>query len=149
MQESVTVITVDGPSGVGKGTLAKKLAQKLAWHLDSGAIYRVLALATLRMMWIAAKIINRLLNLDVRLIPRTAIRKLFWKVKTSPKQPYREPWGGCGPNCGFSACPRTCIVSGHFGVSQDYADGRDMGTVVFRCRQSFFDATAEKEQATI
>ncbi len=39
------IITVDGPSGVGKGTLSLQLAQKLNWHfLDSGAIYRALAL---------------------------------------------------------------------------------------------------------
>lgn len=38
------IITVDGPSGVGKGTLALELAKKLGWHfLDSGAIYRALA----------------------------------------------------------------------------------------------------------
>lgn len=42
------VITVDGPSGAGKGTLCKALAETLQWHLlDSGAIYRVLALAAL------------------------------------------------------------------------------------------------------
>lgn len=40
------VITVDGPSGCGKGTLSVFLAKKLGWHLlDSGALYRVLALA--------------------------------------------------------------------------------------------------------
>lgn len=38
------VITIDGPSGVGKGTLALKLANALGWDLlDSGAIYRALA----------------------------------------------------------------------------------------------------------
>ena len=43
--EKERVITIDGPSGVGKGTLAKKLAGKLGWELlDSGAIYRALAL---------------------------------------------------------------------------------------------------------
>ena len=42
------VITVDGPSGAGKGTLCKAMAEALQWHLlDSGAIYRVLALAAL------------------------------------------------------------------------------------------------------
>jgi cytidylate kinase len=36
------VITVDGPSGSGKGTLAGLLAERLGWHLlDSGALYRI------------------------------------------------------------------------------------------------------------
>ena len=45
----VPVITVDGPSGTGKGTLCAYLADWLGWHLlDSGALYRVLALAALQ-----------------------------------------------------------------------------------------------------
>lgn len=41
----IPVITVDGPGGVGKGTLTLRLAEHLGWHLlDSGAIYRALAL---------------------------------------------------------------------------------------------------------
>lgn len=40
----IPVITIDGPSGTGKGTISHRLAQHLGWHyLDSGAIYRVLA----------------------------------------------------------------------------------------------------------
>lgn len=40
------VITIDGPSGSGKGTISKLLAQKLGFHfLDSGALYRLTALA--------------------------------------------------------------------------------------------------------
>ena len=40
------IITVDGPSGAGKGTLCQMLAAKLNWALlDSGALYRVTALA--------------------------------------------------------------------------------------------------------
>ena len=43
---TVPVITLDGPSGTGKGTLCHLLARELQWHfLDSGAIYRVFALA--------------------------------------------------------------------------------------------------------
>ena len=43
------VITIDGPSGTGKGTIAELLARRLGWHLlDSGALYRCLGLAALR-----------------------------------------------------------------------------------------------------
>lgn len=44
--EKYPVITIDGPSGTGKGTVTQLLAQELNWNLlDSGALYRVLALA--------------------------------------------------------------------------------------------------------
>lgn len=44
--DKVPVITIDGPSGTGKGTISLMLANKLGWnYLDSGAIYRVLAYA--------------------------------------------------------------------------------------------------------
>lgn len=46
MKNEVPVITIDGPSGTGKGTVCQLLAKQLGWHmLDSGAIYRVLAWA--------------------------------------------------------------------------------------------------------
>lgn len=42
----VPVLTIDGPSGSGKGTIARRMAQHLGWHLlDSGALYRLTALA--------------------------------------------------------------------------------------------------------
>jgi cytidylate kinase len=48
-QDEVPVITVDGPSGSGKGTVSRYLADSLGWHfLDSGALYRLLACAALR-----------------------------------------------------------------------------------------------------
>ncbi|HIB84290.1 MAG TPA: cytidylate kinase, partial [Chromatiaceae bacterium] len=46
MNDSSPIITIDGPSGSGKGTIAKRVAGLLGWHLlDSGAIYRGLALS--------------------------------------------------------------------------------------------------------
>jgi cytidylate kinase len=45
----VPVIAIDGPSGSGKGTIARRVARHLGWHLlDSGALYRLVALAGLR-----------------------------------------------------------------------------------------------------
>jgi cytidylate kinase len=47
--DSVPVITIDGPSGSGKGTVSKRIATELGWHfLDSGALYRLLACAAQR-----------------------------------------------------------------------------------------------------
>ena len=49
MAERVPVIAIDGPSGSGKGTVARRVAATLGWHLlDSGAVYRVTAVAAAR-----------------------------------------------------------------------------------------------------
>ena len=47
--EKPPVITIDGPSGSGKGTIASRVASELSYHLlDSGALYRILGIATLK-----------------------------------------------------------------------------------------------------
>jgi cytidylate kinase len=46
MSRSVPVLTIDGPSGSGKGTVARRVADALGWYLlDSGALYRLVGLA--------------------------------------------------------------------------------------------------------
>ena len=67
------VITVDGPSGAGKGTLCHALAEKLKFDfLDSGAIYRILALAAKKSgidFTNEPKLAELGRNLDVQFIP--------------------------------------------------------------------------------
>ncbi len=47
--KQIPVVTIDGPAGSGKGTIAQAVAEKLGWHiLDSGALYRLVALAAMR-----------------------------------------------------------------------------------------------------
>ena len=46
MDAAIPVLTIDGPSGSGKGTISRRVAQALGWHyLDSGALYRAVGLA--------------------------------------------------------------------------------------------------------
>ena len=47
-EPTVPVVTIDGPGGSGKGTIAMRLAERLGWHfLDSGALYRLVAVAAM------------------------------------------------------------------------------------------------------
>ncbi|WP_281275188.1 (d)CMP kinase [Marinicella litoralis] len=49
VNQPIPVITIDGPSGVGKGTTCALVAEQLGWHLlDSGSIYRALALKVMK-----------------------------------------------------------------------------------------------------
>ena len=46
MSDPVPVLTIDGPSGAGKGTVSRIVASRLGWHyLDSGALYRAVGVA--------------------------------------------------------------------------------------------------------
>jgi cytidylate kinase len=48
-QSNAPVVTIDGASGTGKGVVGQLVARQLGWHLlDSGALYRVLAMATMK-----------------------------------------------------------------------------------------------------
>ena len=156
MQESTPVITIDGPSGAGKGTVARTLADQLGWHLlDSGAIYRVLAVAILHHQLALddeEPLVPVAAHLDVQfeitsqgeskvilegenvteLIRTEAIGELASKVAAFPR--VRE-----------ALLRRQRAFSGGPGL---IADGRDMGTVVFpQAKVKIFLTASAEERA--
>ncbi len=155
--DQIPIITLDGPSGTGKGTLCYKLAAHLGWHvLDSGAIYRVLAYA--------AKL-NKLSLEDVPALV-TLAESLNLRFETAPWQTNQVLLDNKNvfeeirtEQCGQDASKLAVLVDVRAALLQrqrDFAqlpglvtDGRDMGTVVFpdACLKIYLFAS-EKERAT-
>ncbi len=152
MTKNIPVIAVDGPSGVGKGTLCQALANHFNWHLlDSGAIYRVLALAALKQN-IALDDINQLTELALNL-PLTFdsshgdVKVLLSGVDVS-KEIRTEQTGGAASKVAAINEVRTALLQRQRDFRQLpglIADGRDMGTVVFSDApvKIFLDASAQ------
>ncbi|WP_025672839.1 (d)CMP kinase [Salinivibrio socompensis] len=153
MPTQAPVITVDGPSGAGKGTLCMRLAEKLGWHLlDSGAIYRVLALAAIHhdvdtesedaLVPLAA-------NLDVQFLAEGDLVKVILEGEDVSGTLRTEQVGNQAskvaalPRVREALLRRQRAFAGQPGL---IADGRDMGTVVFPQAEAkiFLDASAEE-----
>ncbi len=132
------IITVDGPSGVGKGTLSLELAKKLRWHfLDSGAIYRALAL------YAQKKSVDLEAEEAVAVLAESL--PLTFKVEGDQLEIYLEAEEVTRLIRAETTGNSASIVAKHPKVrenllqrQQDFAimpgliaDGRDMGTVVF------------------
>ncbi|CUX96275.1 Cytidylate kinase [Candidatus Gullanella endobia] len=134
----IPVITVDGPSGAGKGTLCKALAETLQWHLlDSGAIYRVLALAALQYQ-VSFDNEEMLVLLATHLNIRFKIKQKQLSVILEGEDVSRtirnEAIGNTASQIAtFSRVRETLLQRQRaFRVEPGLiADGRDMGTVVF------------------
>jgi cytidylate kinase len=140
MQSSQPVITVDGPSGSGKGTVCRLLAQKLGWSvLDSGAIYRVLALAAIHHM-IKPEDEEALLplaaNLDVQFSVdnETGAGRIILEGEDVTKSIRTEEVGGLASQIAALPSVREALLRRQRAFRSDLgliADGRDMGTIVF------------------
>lgn len=147
------VITIDGPSGAGKGTLSKAMAESLQWHLlDSGAIYRVLALAALHhqvdieseeaLVPIAAHLDVRFLSIEGEIQVILEGEDVTGEIRT------QEVSNTASRVAAFPRV-REALLRRQRAFREGpglIADGRDMGTVVFPEApvKIFLDADAEE-----
>ncbi|TPV59907.1 (d)CMP kinase [Aestuariibacter sp. GS-14] len=132
------VVTVDGPSGAGKGTLSALLAEKLNWHLlDSGAIYRVLAVAAMHHdlpIDDEAAIVPLASGLDVSFETENNQRRVVLEGEDVTDDIRTEEVGAVASQIASLARVREALLRRQRAFQQApglIADGRDMGTVVF------------------
>ncbi|MCH1907082.1 (d)CMP kinase, partial [Pasteurella multocida] len=147
------VITVDGPSGAGKGTLCYALAEKLGFTLlDSGAIYRVTALAALKS---AVELDDEIAlaalasALDVQFLPADGEVKILLNGENVSGQIRTQEVAEAASKVAVFPEVRKALLQRQQDFSTEnglIADGRDMGTVVFPNAQVklFLDASAEE-----
>ncbi len=136
---AVPVLTIDGPSGSGKGTIARKVAAELGWRLlDSGALYRLTALVAERAGRsdaAEAELADIARNLDVRFdSTEEGIEQIFLSGEEISDEIRTE-------HCGLMAskvAPLAKVRQALIGLQRSFhkapglvADGRDMGTVIF------------------
>ena len=153
-EHGIPVITIDGPGGSGKGTLAGMLAARLGWHLlDSGALYRLLALAAQNH---GADLTNEEMltglaaHLDVQFIAAEGDQEQRTVLEGEDvSRAIRTETIGAGASR-VAALPavRQALLARQQAFREApglVADGRDMGTVVFPDAQLKIFLTASPE----
>ncbi|MBA5761900.1 (d)CMP kinase [Vibrio sp. 404] len=153
MSSHTPVITVDGPSGAGKGTLCMQLANKLGFHLlDSGAIYRVLALAAIHHgvdLESEDALVALATHLDVQFIAEGDLVKVILEGEDVSGELRKEQTGMAASKVAALPRVREALLRRQRAFAEGVglvADGRDMGTVVFPQAEAkiFLDASAEE-----
>ncbi|MGV8959107.1 MAG: (d)CMP kinase [Stenotrophomonas sp.] len=154
MSQPVPVLTIDGPSGAGKGTVSRIVARRLGWHyLDSGALYRAVGVAA---SWAnldisdAAALVRCTFDTRVEFAERGAsdLRVLVNGIDATDELRL-ETAGAVASAIAAIAEVRTALKERQraFRVAPGLvADGRDMGTVIFpdaSCKV-FLTASAEE-----
>jgi len=143
----VPVITIDGPSGSGKGTVSRAVARTLGWSLlDSGALYRLVALAGRRasVSLDDGAALGRLASrIDIRFGSNESGDEVVWLDGQDATRAIRsEEAGGDASRVAALGEVRAALMDRQrrFAVPPGLvADGRDMGTVVFpRARVKIF-----------
>ncbi len=132
----IPVITIDGPGGAGKGTISRLLARRLGFELlESGALYRALALAAAREEVPLRDAAALAAALDVRYIADAEGRQCIYLAGEDVTDALRAE--ACGEAASqLAAIPdvRSALLSRQRRFRQApglVAEGRDMGTVVF------------------
>lgn len=133
-QPAAFVITIDGPTASGKGTVAKIVAGKLGFHyLDSGALYRLVALRALR-KGLAAEATNAIAALAETLPCRFEADRILLDNEDVTDAIREEAVGNMASRVGAIPAVRQALFSLQTRFRQPpglVADGRDMGTVIF------------------
>jgi cytidylate kinase len=142
------VITIDGPSGTGKGTIADLLSQHLGWHcLDSGALYRVLGLAAER-LGVALDEPEAVAAVAVDLPVTFVSGRVLLDADDVSDAIRTEEAGMAASRVAVHPPVRAALLEWQRAMARPpglVADGRDMGTVVFPSAplKVFLDASAE------
>lgn len=146
------VVTVDGPSGVGKGTLCQRLARDLGWaYLDSGALYRLAALemAKRQLQDAPADVqAQALAHMPFRFVPHSSGIDIFLGDEAVNHKLRLESTGEAASRLAAKPEIRAALLDVQRRFAGDkplIADGRDMGTVVFPEAPAKFFLTASPQ----
>jgi CMP/dCMP kinase len=136
----VPVIAIDGPSGSGKGTIARRVARHLGWHLlDSGALYRLVALAGQRAGLAPDDVTGharQAAQLDVHfgMDPEGEEQVLLGDLDVT-RELRAEATGEAASRVAAWQDVRSALLGRQRAFARHpglVADGRDMGSIVFR-----------------
>ena len=154
MSGRISVVAIDGPSGSGKGTIARRVAAALGWHLlDSGALYRLTALAADRHdvpLDDPGQLAELARSLDVRFGTDDSGDEKIWLEGDPVSSELRTEETGKGASTVAALQPvRDALLELQRGFRKApglVADGRDMGTHVFpdAVLKVFLTASAEE-----
>ncbi len=151
------VICLDGPSGVGKGTICLAVAKKLGWHiLDSGSLYRITALQVTRKFpeqsiydIDEADLAEIALNLSVSYEEENDELVIFLDGEDITQLIRNEKIGAQASQVAAIPMVREALLARQRGFQVEpglVADGRDMGTVVFPQAELKIYLTASAEE---
>ena len=156
MKKNSKIITIDGPSGVGKGTLAKNLSDELGWIvLDSGSLYRMVGYLSLKSDTKDFSEISKIINkeeISFKFLKKNSNISLFLGEENLSEFIRNEEVAKLASE--FAVMPE--VREYLFKIQRSFldkgkgliADGRDMGTILFpEAKHKFFITASVEERA--